>query len=73
MKKKVLITIASVIAVFIIGVMGYKAGINHAIHSADMFVVELPDRNASGGFNEDEITVYLTIDGETHEYGCYIG
>lgn len=73
MKKKVLITIASVITVLTIGIAGYKAGINHAIYSADIFVVELPDRNASGGFDEDEITVYLTVDGETHEYGCTIG
>lgn len=52
---------------------GYFLGKRHVILGADMFVVELPERNESGGFTEDEITVYLEIDNQVHEYGCWIG
>ena len=52
--------------------VGYNAGIHHAVMTAEMFVVDLPDRNESGGFDEDEISVYMIIDGEIHEYGCDI-
>lgn len=53
--------------------IGMDNGRNHVIYDSEMFVLELPDRNDDGGFDEDEITVYLTIDGVTHEYGCTIG
>lgn len=52
--------------------MSYNAGKIHAIKSAEMFVVDLPDRNEYGGFDEDEITVYMVIDDEIYEYGCAI-
>lgn len=51
---------------------GEAQGIRYAIHNAEMFVVDLPDRNEYGGFDEDEITVYMVIDDEIHEYGCDI-
>lgn len=62
------------ICILIVGflIMSYNAGKIHAIHNAEMFVVDLPDRNEYGGFDEDEITVYMVIDEEIHEYGCDI-
>lgn len=72
--KNVSCFLIAIILTFTVAVMcGYKLGIDHAIYDSEMFVVDLPDRNEYGGFDEDEITVYLTIDSETHEYGCCIG
>lgn len=53
-------------------IMSYNSGIRHAIMTAEMFVVDLPNRNVYGGFDEDEITVYMIVDEEIHEYGCDI-
>ncbi len=51
---------------------GKIEGIRYTIHNAEMFVVDLPNRNEYGGFDEEEIVVYLVIDGEIYEYGCDI-
>lgn len=66
----IILTLAAVIAAYAIGNL---TGKNHAIYDAEMFVVDLPDRNASGGFDTDEITVYVQIDNDIHEYGAFIG
>ena len=65
--------ICAVFALLLVGVMAYHAGKNHVILDSEMFIVELPERNEYGGFDESEITVYLDIDGDIHEYGCNIG
>lgn len=52
---------------------GYHAGKQHTIKSLKPFVVDLPDRNELGGFDEEEITVYMEIDGDIHEYNAFIG
>lgn len=52
---------------------GYALGKRHVIRHADLFVVELPERNENDGFTDDEITVYMEIDNQVHEYGCWIG
>lgn len=52
---------------------GFADGIEHAIEDSELFVVDLPDRNEHGGFDEDEITVYTYLDGQYYEYGCTIG
>jgi len=70
--KKVFACIAIIGAIVTALHAGYVAGKNHVIYDQDMFVVELPDRNASGGFDESEITVYTYIDGDCYEYGCNI-
>lgn len=69
--KKILVLF---ICILIVGlcIMSYNAGKIHAIKSAEMFVVDLPDRNEYGGFDEDEITVYMVIDEQVYEYGCDI-
>jgi len=51
----------------------FHAGKVHTIKRAELFVVSLPERNEKGGFDESEITVYLDIDGDIHEYGANIG
>lgn len=61
--------ICAVLALLLVGVMAYHAGENHVIFDSELFVVELPEQNS----NESEITVYLEIDGQVHEYGCNIG
>lgn len=66
----IILTLAAVIAAYAIGNL---TGRNHVIYDAEMFVVDIPDRNASGGFDEEEITVYMEIDGNIHEYGAFIG
>lgn len=66
----IILTLAAIIAAYAIGNL---TGRNHVIYDAEMFVVDLPDRNASGGFDADEITVYVQIDGDLHEYGAFIG
>ena len=66
----IILTLAAVIAAYAIGNL---TGRNHVIYDAEMFVVDIPDRNASGGFDGDEITVYMEIDGDLHEYGAFIG
>ena len=72
--KNVACFLIAIILTFAVAVMsGYKLGIDHVIYDSEMFVVELPDRNSTGGFDEEEITVYLYIDGDIHEYGCNIG
>jgi len=53
--------------------IGQTNGRNHVIHDSTLFVVDLPDRNQYGGFDDDEITVYLEIDDECHEFGAWIG
>ena len=65
--------ICAALVLLLVGVMAYHAGKNHVIFDSEMFVVDLPDRNKYGGFDESEITVYLEIDGDIHEYGCNIG
>lgn len=65
--------ICMALALLLVGCMAYHAGKNHVIMDSDMFVVELPDRNEHGGYDESEITVYMEIDGDIHEYGCNIG
>ena len=65
--------ICAALALLLVGVMAYHAGKNHVILDSEMFVVDLPDRNEHGGFDESEITVYMEIDGQVHEYGCNIG
>ena len=65
--------ICTVLALLLVGIMAYHAGKNHVILDSEMFVVDLPDRNEYGGFDEQEITVYMEIDGDVHEYGCNIG
>lgn len=52
---------------------GKSAGKNHVLYGAEMFVTELPERNENGGIDESEITIYLEIDGDIHEYGAIIG
>lgn len=65
--------ICTALALLLVGVMAYNAGKNHVILDSEMFVVDLPDRNEYGGFDEQEITIYMEIDGDVHEYGCNIG
>lgn len=71
--KKVIACIAIIGAIVTALHAGYVAGRNHVVYDSDMFVVDLPDRNEYGGFDEEEITVYLDIDGDIHEYGANIG
>ena len=71
--KKILIGILSIVLILTAYAIGRINGANHVIYDSEMFVVELPDRNDAGGFDDEEITVYLEIDGVTHEYGCFIG
>lgn len=66
----IILTLAAIIAAYAIGNL---TGKNHVIYDAEMFVVDLPDRNASGGFDEGEITVYMEIDNDIHEYCAFIG
>lgn len=65
--------ICAAFALLLVGVMAYHAGKNHVIFDSELFVVELPEQNSNGGYGESEITVYLEIDGQVHEYGCNIG
>lgn len=71
MKK--IIAAAAIFSILAAGFAGYKLGVNHAIKHQELYVVELPDRNEFGGFDEDDITVYTYLDGEYYEYGCTIG
>lgn len=71
--KKVFVVSLFLLSILTAYAIGRNNGQNHVVYDSEMFVVDLPDRNQYGGFDEDEITVYLTIDGVTHEYGCYIG
>lgn len=66
----IVLTLAAIAAAYIIGNV---TGKNHAIYDAEMFVVDLPDRNEYGGFDEEEIYVYVQLDGDIHEYGAFIG
>ena len=70
--KYTFIIILCVLLIVTAYAIGRDDGASHVIYDAEMFVVDLPDRNEYGGFDEEEITVYLTIDGVTHEYGCTI-
>ena len=66
----IILTLAAILAAYAIGNV---TGKNHAIYAAEMFVVDIPDRNECGGFDENEITVYMEIDGDIHEYNAFIG
>ena len=66
----IILTLAAIIAAYAIGNL---TGRNHVIYDSEMFVVDLPDRNASGGFDAEEITVYMEIDNDIHEYCAFIG
>lgn len=70
--KKIIAVAAILLVLAAAFMMGRHHGIQHAIHDSTLFVVDLPDRNQYGGFDEDEFTVYLEIDGDVHEYGAYI-
>lgn len=65
--------ILTILLILLALLAGWQAGKQHTIKSLNPFVVDLPDRNASGGFDEEEITVYVQIDGDLHEYGAFIG
>lgn len=54
-------------------VVGFNAGKVYVIKHAELFIVSLPERNEKGGYDESEITVYMNIDGDIHEYGANIG
>ena len=71
--KKLLTIIALLTVILAAGWAGYKIGMNHVIYDAEMFCVEIPERNADGAIEEEEMTVYLEIDQQIHEYGCWIG
>ena len=71
--KKLFPIIALLAVILAAGCAGYKAGMNHVIYGAEIFAVEIPERNADGAIEEDEMTVYLEIDQQIHEYGCWIG
>lgn len=71
--KRILVIILTLAAILSAYAIGNVNGKSHTIRAAEMFVVDLPDRNASGGFDEEEITVYMVIDGDIHEYGAFIG
>lgn len=60
--------IIAIIVAAILMIAAYNAGVNHVIYNAEIFAVEIPERNAEG-----EMTVYLEIDNQVHEYGCWIG
>ena len=57
----------------ILMIAAYNAGKNHVIYDAELFCVEIPFRNENGAIEEDELTIYLEIDDQVHEYSAYIG
>lgn len=61
------------ILIALAGILGFKLGASHVIYDAELFCVEIPVRNEYGGFDETELTVFMEIDGDIHEYGCIIG
>ena len=68
--KKLLAIVALILAA---GLAGYHLGMNHVIYDAELFCVEVPARNEDGAIEDEEMTVYLEIDDQVHEYGCLIG
>lgn len=71
--KKLLTIIALLAVILAAGWGGYKIGMNHVIRDAEMFCVEIPARNEDGAIEDEEMTIYLEIDNQIHEYGCWIG
>ena len=69
MTTKIIAIIVAAILIF----AAYNAGKNHVIYDAEIFCVEIPFRNENGAIEEDELTIYLEIDDQVHEYGCLIG
>ena len=67
--KKALAALLLLLAI----VGAFNAGKVYTIKHAELFVLSLPERNESGGIDESEITVYMDIDGDIHEYGANIG
>lgn len=65
--------ILTILCILLALLAGWQAGKQHTIKSLNPFVVDIPDRNENGGFDEDEITLYIEIDGTIHEYGAWIG
>lgn len=73
MIRKILAAILAAVLIVASAVIGYYAGMRHVIYDAEIFCVEIPARNSDGAIEEDEMTVYLEIDNQVHEYGCWIG
>ena len=73
MLRKILAAIFAAALIVASAVTGYYAGMRHVIYDAELFCVEIPARNENGAIEEDEMTVFLEIDDQVHEYGCLIG
>lgn len=71
--KKFLAVIIAAALIVASAVTGYYAGMRHVIYDAELFCVEIPFRNENGAIEEDEMTVFLEIDDQVHEYSAYIG
>lgn len=65
--------ILAVLLILLALLAGWQSGKQHTIKALNPFVVDLPARNEYGGFDEDEITLYIEIDGTIHEYDAFIG
>lgn len=73
MIRKILAAIFAAALIVASAVTGYYAGMRHVIYDAEIFCVEIPFRNENGAIEEDEMTVFLEIDDQVHEYSAYIG
>lgn len=71
--KKILAAIVAAALIVASAVTGYYAGMRHVIYDAEIFCVEIPFRNENGAIEEGEMTVFLEIDDQVHEYSAYIG
>ena len=65
--------ILTILLILLALLAGWQAGKQHTIKSLNPFVVDLPDRNVSGGFDEDDFPLYIEIDGTIFNYSAWIG
>ena len=77
--KKIIATAAAILAAAIIAASiwnaGRAAGIRHAIEDAVIWTVDCydPDNPEESAWNEYDLLIFITLDGDTWEHGLYVG
>ena len=67
--KKLIVALVAMLALLVLAThAAYNAGISHAIHGAEITVLEFYDQN-----DPFDALIILELDGEVWEYDGYIG
>lgn len=67
--KRIAIIILIVLALILAWFGGYNRGVEHVLLDSELWIVDFDEPED----HLHDITVYISIDDQVHEHGCYIG